>query len=119
LPNVSARWPNAVSAKSEVFKSRSYGAPGGRKIAEKFPLPKKGFPGELNPGRTGCALKPGDQGGLQMSEPFRAPNAVKDLKPGHEIVAPEAANQTSRGTEQKPESETASPAWGGQGGGRM
>jgi len=67
-------------------------------IAEKFHCDEK-FLGELNPGKTGVALKPGDQVRVPNVEPFEL-GAVKDLKPGSEIT-PEVANEIPDEPEQK------------------
>src|SRR4030095_9254465 len=71
----------------------------GEEIAEKFHCDEK-FLGELNPGKNGGALKPGDQVRVPNVEPFEL-DAVKDLKPGSEI-APEVADDIPDELEQKP-----------------
>ena len=73
----------------------------GQEIAEKFHCDQK-FLGELNPGKNGTALKPGDQLRVPNVEPFDL-EAVKSLKPGSELT-PDLANEMSD------EAETASPA---------
>src|SRR5256714_8926982 len=78
--------PNAVPEKAKL-KALPY-RDAGEEIAEKFHCDEK-FLGELNPGKNGGALKPGDQVRVPNVEPFEL-HAVKDLKPGIEI-APEAA----------------------------
>ena len=70
-------------------------------IAEKFHCDEK-FLGQLNPGKNGTALKPGDQLRVPNVEPFDL-DAVKNLKPGSELSA-EAAN------EMQDEAETGSPS---------
>jgi lipoprotein-anchoring transpeptidase ErfK/SrfK len=75
----------------------------GQEIAEKFHCDEK-FLGELNPGKNGTALKPGDQLRVPNVEPFDL-EAVKNLKPGSELTA-DLAN------EMPDEAETASPAVG-------
>lgn len=75
----------------------------GQEIAEKFHCDQK-FLGELNPGKNGAALKPGDQLLVPNVEPFEL-EAVKNLKPGSELTA-DLAN------EMPDEAETASPAGG-------
>lgn len=57
----------------------------GQEIAEKFHCDEK-FLGELNPGKNGTALKPGDQLRVPNVEPFDL-DAVKNLKPGSELTA--------------------------------
>ena len=71
----------------------------GEEIAEKFHCDEK-FLGELNPGKNGGALKPGDEVRVPNVEPFEL-DAVKDLKPGSEI-APVVANDIPDEPEQKP-----------------
>jgi lipoprotein-anchoring transpeptidase ErfK/SrfK len=75
----------------------------GQEMAEKFHCDEK-FLGELNPGKNGAALKPGDQLRVPNVEAFDL-EAVKNLKPGSELTA-ELAN------EMPDEAETASPAVG-------
>ncbi|PYL97650.1 MAG: murein L,D-transpeptidase [Verrucomicrobia bacterium] len=89
--------PNAVREKAKL-KTLPYRDPG-EEIAEKFHCDEK-FLGELNPGKTGGALKPGDQVRVPNVERFEL-DAVKDLKPGSEI-APEVANDIPDEPEQKP-----------------
>src|SRR6266550_1770230 len=89
--------PNAVREKAKL-KTLLY-RDAGEEIAEKFHCDEK-FLGELNPGKTGGALKPGDQVRVPNVEPFDL-DAVKDLKPGSEI-APEVANNIADEPEQKP-----------------
>jgi lipoprotein-anchoring transpeptidase ErfK/SrfK len=72
----------------------------GQEIAEKFHCDEK-FLGELNPGKNGTALKPGDQLRVPNVEPFDL-EAVKNLKPGSELTADLA-------DEMPDEAETASP----------
>jgi peptidoglycan hydrolase-like protein with peptidoglycan-binding domain len=62
----------------------------GQEIAEKFHCEEK-FLGELNPGKNGTALKPGDQLRVPNVEPFDL-EAVKNLTPGSELIA-DAANE--------------------------
>jgi lipoprotein-anchoring transpeptidase ErfK/SrfK len=57
----------------------------GQEIAEKFHCDQK-FLGELNPGKNGGALKPGDQLRVPNVEAFDL-EAVKNLKPGSELTA--------------------------------
>ena len=71
----------------------------GEEIAEKFHCDEK-FLGELNPGKNGGALKPGDQVRVPNVEPFEL-GAVKDLMPGSEST-PEVANDIPDEPEQKP-----------------
>ena len=89
--------PNAVREKAKL-KALLY-RDVGEEIAEKFHCDEK-FLGELNPGKNGGALKPGDQVRVPNVEPFEL-GAVKDLKPGSEI-APEVANDIPDEPEQKP-----------------
>ena len=89
--------PNAVREKAKL-KTLLY-RDAGEEIAEKFHCDEK-FLGELNPGKNGGALKPGDQVRVPNVEPFEL-DAVKDLKPGSE-VAPEVANDIPDEPEQKP-----------------
>jgi len=89
--------PNAVGEKAKL-KALLY-RDVGEEIAEKFHCDEK-FLGELNPGKNGGALKPGDQVRVPNVEPFEL-DAVKDLKPGSEI-APEVANDIPDEPEQKP-----------------
>ena len=90
--------PNAVREKAKL-KALLY-RDAGEEIAEKFHCDEK-FLGELNPGKNGGALKPGDQVRVPNVEPFEL-DAVKDLKPGSEI-APEVANDIPNEPEQKPD----------------
>jgi lipoprotein-anchoring transpeptidase ErfK/SrfK len=90
--------PNAVPEKAKL-KALPY-RDAGEEIAEKFHCDQK-FLGELNPGKNGSALKPGDQVRVPNVEPFEL-DAVKDLKPGSEI-APEVANDIPDEPEQKPD----------------
>ena len=89
--------PNAVREKAKL-KTLLY-RDAGEEIAEKFHCDER-FLGELNPGKNGGALKPGDQVRVPNVEPFEL-DAVKDLKPGSEI-APEVANDIADEPEQKP-----------------
>jgi len=89
--------PNAVREKAKL-KALLY-RDVGEEIAEKFHCDEK-FLGELNPGKNGGALKPGDQVRVPNVEPFEL-DAVKDVKPGSEI-APEVANDVPDEPEQKP-----------------
>ena len=89
--------PSAVREKAKL-KALLY-RDVGEEIAEKFHCDEK-FLGELNPGKNGGALKPGDQVRVPNVEPFEL-DAVKDLKPGSEI-APEVANDIPDEPEQKP-----------------
>jgi lipoprotein-anchoring transpeptidase ErfK/SrfK len=89
--------PNAVREKAKL-KALPY-RDVGEEIAEKFHCDEK-FLGELNPGKNGGALKPGDQVRVPNVEPFEL-DAVKDLKPGSEI-APEVANDIPDEPGQKP-----------------
>src|SRR5205085_7024937 len=57
----------------------------GQEIAKKFHVDQK-FLGELNPGKNGTSLKPGDQLRVPNVEPFDL-EAVKNLKPGSELTA--------------------------------
>jgi lipoprotein-anchoring transpeptidase ErfK/SrfK len=68
----------------------------GQEIAEKFHVDQK-FLSELNPGKNGTTLKPGDQLGVPNVEPFDL-EAVKNLKPGSELSA-DAANEMPDETE--------------------
>jgi lipoprotein-anchoring transpeptidase ErfK/SrfK len=79
----------------------------GQEVAEKFHCDQK-FLADLNPGKNGGALRPGDQLRVPNVEPFEL-DAVKDLKPGSEI-APEAANDIPDEPEQTPKSEPAAAA---------
>jgi lipoprotein-anchoring transpeptidase ErfK/SrfK len=90
--------PGAVPEKAKL-KALPY-RDAGEEIAEKFHCDQK-FLGELNPGKNGGALKPGDQVRVPNIEPFEL-NAVKDLKPGSE-VAPQVANDIPDEPEQKPD----------------
>jgi lipoprotein-anchoring transpeptidase ErfK/SrfK len=90
--------PNVVPEKAKL-KALLY-RDAGEEIAEKFHCDEK-FLGELNPGKNGGALKPGDQVRVPNVEPFEL-DAVKDLKPGSEI-APEVANDIPDQLEQKPD----------------
>jgi lipoprotein-anchoring transpeptidase ErfK/SrfK len=90
--------PNAVREKAKL-KALPY-RDVGEEIAEKFHCDEK-FLGELNPGKNGGALKPGDQVRVPNVEPFEL-DAVKDLKPGSEIT-PEVANDIADEPEQKPD----------------
>jgi lipoprotein-anchoring transpeptidase ErfK/SrfK len=90
--------PSAVREKAKL-KALLY-RDVGEEIAEKFHCDEK-FLGELNPGKNGGALKPGDQVRVPNVEPFEL-NAVKDLKPGSEIT-PEVANDIPDEPEQKPD----------------
>jgi lipoprotein-anchoring transpeptidase ErfK/SrfK len=90
--------PSAVREKAKL-KALLY-RDVGEEIAEKFHCDEK-FLGELNPGRNGGALKPGDQVRVPNVEPFEL-GAVKDLKPGSEIT-PEVANDIPDEPEQKPD----------------
>jgi lipoprotein-anchoring transpeptidase ErfK/SrfK len=78
----------------------------GQEIAEKFHCEEK-FLGELNPGKNGTTLKPGDQLRVPNVEPFDL-EAVKNLQPGSELTA-DLAN------EMPDEAETSSPAGGATG----
>ena len=89
--------PNGVPEKAKLKRLPYHDA--GEEIAEKFHCDEK-FLGELNPGKNGGALKPGDQVRVPNVEPFEL-DAVKDLKPGSE-VAPEVANDIPDEPEQKP-----------------
>jgi lipoprotein-anchoring transpeptidase ErfK/SrfK len=89
---------NAVREKAKL-KALLY-RDAGEEIAEKFHCDEK-FLGELNPGKNGGALKPGDQVRVPNVEPFEL-DAVKDLKPGSEI-APQVANDIPDEPEQKPD----------------
>jgi lipoprotein-anchoring transpeptidase ErfK/SrfK len=88
--------PGAVREKAKL-KALPY-RDAGEEIAEKFHCDEK-FLGELNPGKNGGALKPGDQVRVPNVEPFEL-DAVKDLKPGSEI-APQVANDIPDEPEQK------------------
>jgi lipoprotein-anchoring transpeptidase ErfK/SrfK len=79
----------------------------GQELAEKFHCDQK-FLAELNPGKNGGALNPGDQLRVPNVEPFEL-DAVKDLKPGSEI-APEGANDIPDEPEQKPDPTSESEA---------
>lgn len=68
----------------------------GQELAEKFHVDEK-FLGELNPGKNGASLKPGDQVKVPNVEPFDL-DAVKNLKPGSELTA-DAANEISDDTD--------------------
>jgi lipoprotein-anchoring transpeptidase ErfK/SrfK len=74
----------------------------GQEIAEKFHCDEK-FLGELNPGKNGASLKPGDQLRVPNVEPFEL-EAVKTLQPGSELTA-DLANEMPDEAET-----TASPA---------
>jgi lipoprotein-anchoring transpeptidase ErfK/SrfK len=78
----------------------------GQEIAEKFHCEEK-FLGELNPGKNGTTLKPGDQLRVPNVEPFDL-EVVKNLQPGSELTA-DLAN------EMPDEAETSSPAGGATG----
>ncbi len=96
--------PRGESAAVAAAKSKLPALPYrdvGQEIAEKFHVDQK-FLEELNPGKNGAALKAGDQIKVPNVEPFDL-EAVKDLKPGSELVA-DAAN------EMPDEADTASPA---------
>ena len=80
---------NAVREKAKL-KALLY-RDAGEEIAEKFHCDEK-FLGELNPGKNGGALKPGDEVRVPNVEAFEL-DAVKDMKPGSEI-APVVANDT-------------------------
>ena len=90
--------PSAVPEKAKL-KALVYRNVG-EEIAEKFHCDEK-FLGELNPGKNGGALKPGDQVRVPNVAPFEL-DAVKDLKPGSEI-APQVANDIPEEPEQKPD----------------
>jgi len=90
--------PSAVPEKAKL-KALPY-RDVGEEIAEKFHCDQK-FLGELNPGKNGGALKPGDQVRVPNVEPFEL-NAVQDLKPGIEM-APQVANDIPDEPEQKPD----------------
>src|SRR6266403_2258950 len=90
--------PGAVPEKAKL-KALPY-RDVGEDIAEKFHCDQK-FLGELNPGKNGGALKPGDQVRVPNVEPFEL-DAVKDLKPGSEM-APQVANDIPDEPEQKPD----------------
>jgi len=90
--------PSAVPEKAKL-KALPY-RDVGEEIAEKFHCDQK-FLGELNPGKNGGALKPGDQVRVPNVEPFEL-NAVQDLKPGSEM-APQVANDIPDEPEQKPD----------------
>src|SRR5881398_3498045 len=68
--------PSAVGEKAKL-KALLY-RDVGEEIAEKFHCDEK-FLGELNPGKNGGALKPGEQVRVPNVEPFEL-GAVKDLK---------------------------------------
>jgi len=70
----------------------------GQELAEKFHCDQK-FLSELNPGKNGGALQPGDQLRVPNVEPFDL-DAVKNLQPGRES---EAANDLPDPPEQKPD----------------
>ena len=97
--------PGAVpeKAKLKVLPYRN----AGEEIAEKFHCDEK-FLGELNPGKNGGALKPGDQVRVPNVEPFEL-DAVKNLKAGSEIAA-QVANDIPDEPEQKPDSNSESAA---------
>jgi lipoprotein-anchoring transpeptidase ErfK/SrfK len=90
--------PGAVPEKAKL-KALPY-RDVGEEIAEKFHCDQK-FLGELNPGKNGGALKPGDQVRVPNVERFEL-DAVKDLKPGSEM-APQVANDIPDEPEQKPD----------------
>jgi lipoprotein-anchoring transpeptidase ErfK/SrfK len=90
--------PGAVREKAKL-KALPY-RDAGEEIAEKFHCDEK-FLGELNPGKNGGVLKPGDQVRVPNVEPFEL-DAVKDLKPGSEM-APQVANDIPDEPEQKPD----------------
>ena len=90
--------PSAVPEKAKL-KALPY-RDVGEEIAEKFHCDQK-FLGELNPGKNGGALKPGDQVRVPNVDPFEL-NAVQDLKPGSEM-APQVANDIPDEPEQKPD----------------
>ena len=97
--------PRGESAAVAAAKSKLPALPYrdvGQEIAEKFHCDEK-FLGELNPGKNGTALKPGDQLRVPNVEPFDL-ETVKNLKPGSELT-PDAANEMSDEAET-----TASPA---------
>jgi lipoprotein-anchoring transpeptidase ErfK/SrfK len=79
----------------------------GQEIAEKFHCDEK-FLGELNPGKNGATLKPGDQLRVPNVEPFEL-EAVKNLKPGSELRA-DAANEMPDEAETAPSETSPSPA---------
>jgi lipoprotein-anchoring transpeptidase ErfK/SrfK len=79
----------------------------GQEIAEKFHCDEK-FLGELNPGKNGTALKPGDQLRVPNVETFDL-EAVKNLKPGSELTA-DAANEMPDEAETAPSETAPSPA---------
>jgi lipoprotein-anchoring transpeptidase ErfK/SrfK len=64
----------------------------GQEIAEKFHCDEK-FLAELNPGKNGAWLNPGDQLRVPNVEPFEL-EAVKNLQPGSELTA-DFANEMS------------------------
>jgi lipoprotein-anchoring transpeptidase ErfK/SrfK len=68
----------------------------GQELAEKFHCDQK-FLAELNPGKNGDALRPGDQLRVPNVEPFDL-DAVKNLQPGKD-----AANDLPDAPEQKPD----------------
>ena len=72
----------------------------GEEIAEKFHADQK-FLGELNPGKNGAALRPGDQVRVPNVEPFEV-EAVKDLKPGSELTAEIANEMPDQSAEESP-----------------
>jgi lipoprotein-anchoring transpeptidase ErfK/SrfK len=97
--------PRGESAAVAAAKSKLPALPYrdvGQEIAEKFHCDEK-FLGELNPGKNGTALKPGDQLRVPNVEPFDL-ETVKNLKPGSELT-PDVANEMSEEAET-----TASPA---------
>jgi lipoprotein-anchoring transpeptidase ErfK/SrfK len=79
----------------------------GQEIAEKFHCDQK-FLSELNPGKNGTTLKPGDQLRVPNVEPFDL-EAVKNLKPGSELTA-DAANEMPDEAEAAPSETAPSPA---------
>jgi lipoprotein-anchoring transpeptidase ErfK/SrfK len=76
----------------------------GQELAEKFHCDQK-FLADLNPGKNGGALRPGDQLRVPNVEPFDL-DAVKNLQPGKES---EAANDLPDAPEQTPDNEPAPP----------
>lgn len=93
MKNIAAAVPRGESAAVAAQKAKLPALPYrdvGEEMAEKFHVDEK-FLGELNPGKNGTTLKPGDQLRVPNVEPFEL-EAVKNLQPGSELTA-DVANE--------------------------